>query len=418
MTTLIIIIFVLGYLAIIFEHQIHLDKAAAALITGVLCWTLLIFEFDHDTVHDDLYHHFAEISSILFFLVGAMVIVELIDLNHGFRLILSRIKTRGKRKIFVILTAVSFVFSAMFDNLTTAIIMASILNKILEDKKDRWLFAGMVIIAANAGGAWSPIGDVTTTMLWVGGQITTLALIKSIIIPSIVCALIPMFILAPGINGNITTPERPRLSPAELTDSRTILFSGIALLLFVPIFKTLTGLPPFMGMFLSLGILWAITATLDQKNRNKDNEIHEDWSIFKALEKIDMPSILFFAGILLAVGAMQVAGILDTLSTVLETHLKDQNLIVGVIGMASSIFDNVPLVAALQAMYDYPVDSSFWHFLAYCAGTGGSLLIIGSAAGVALMGIEKINFFWYLKRISWVALIGYLAGCGVYLLLN
>lgn len=418
MITLIIITFVLGYLAIIFEHQIKLDKAAAALITGVLCWTFLIFMPEHHEVHDDLYHHFAEISSILFFLVGAMVIVELIDLHQGFRIVLSHIKARSKRKIFFILTGISFVFSAMFDNLTTAIIMASILGKILKKKRDRWIFAGMVIISANAGGAWSPIGDVTTTMLWVGDQITTLELIKSIIIPSIVCALIPMLILAPTIKGDIETPRRPRLNRRELSDSRIILYSGITLLLFVPIFKTLTGLPPFMGMFLSLGLLWAITATLDERNRKDHFDLHEEWSIFKALEHIDMPSILFFAGILLAVGAMQVAGILDTLSTFLETHLQNENLIVGVIGVASSIFDNVPLVAALQAMYDYPTDSSFWHFLAYCAGTGGSLLIIGSAAGVALMGIEKIDFFWYVKKISWVALIGYLAGCAVYLLMN
>lgn len=415
MYLLLIGIFIVGYSAIIFEHNIKLDKAASALLTGVLCWVVLVLgqnELELEHLDSELYNHFAEISGILFFLIGAMTIVELIDLYDGFQIIIDRIKTTSKRKLFYIIAILSFGFSAVFDNLTTSIVMASLIGKILEDQKDRWMFAGMVVISANAGGAWSPIGDVTTTMLWIGKQITTGNLVLEIFLPSLVCMLVPMFLLSPSLKGSFKKKEGISQSPTQEKNSRIILYSGIGLLLFVPIFKTVTHLPPFMGMMLSVGILWAISATLEKKAEKKDLKVH---SIFDALEKIDLPSILFFAGILLAVSALQTKGILADLAHLFDTTLKNDNLIVTVIGIISAIFDNVPLVAALQGMYEYPTDHHFWLYLAYCAGTGGSLLIIGSAAGVAIMGIEKINFFWYVKKISWVALIGFLSGSAVYL---
>lgn len=421
MTALLITLFVVGYLFIVLEHTTKLDKAAPALLTGVLCWTALILSsgvLEPEAVDSELYHHFAEISGILFFLIGAMTIVELIDLYDGFQIVINMIKTKSKRKLFIIVTLLSFFFSALFDNLTTAIVMASLISKLLHDKNDRWLFAGMVIIAANAGGAWSPIGDVTTTMLWIGNQVTTMNLILEIVLPSIVCTMVPMMILSRNIQGDferLPTKERTAL---QTRHSQIILFAGIGLLMFVPIFKTVTHLPPFMGMMFSVGILWAISSTLEKRAKRATNDANANPSIFDALEKIDLPSILFFAGILLAVSALQTAGILKELATFLTDTFGNEDLIVTIIGGASAIFDNVPLVAALQKMYAYPTDHAFWLYLAYCAGTGGSLLIIGSAAGVAIMGIEKINFFWYLKKISWVALIGYLSGCGTYLLIE
>jgi Na+/H+ antiporter NhaD/arsenite permease-like protein len=419
MYALLIVIFLLGYAAIIFEHNLKLDKAAPALLTGVLCWVVLVFGQDISEVagiDEALYHHFAEISGILFFLIGAMTIVELIDLYDGFQLIIDKIKTTSKKKLFFIVTLLSFILSAIIDNLTTSIIMASLLGKILEDKDDRWLFAGMVVIAANAGGAWSPIGDVTTTMLWIGNQVTTMNLILEILLPSIVCTLIPFFILRRSVNGSFNKIPSIEQTPLQKRYSTIIFYSGVGLLLFVPIFKTVTHLPPFMGMMFSVGILWAISSTLERRAKKENEKIENN--IFDALEKIDLPSILFFAGILLAVSALQEATLLRQLANFLSSTLKNENLIVTVIGVFSAIFDNVPLVAAMQGMYDYPTDSPFWLYLAYCAGTGGSLLIIGSAAGVAIMGIEKINFFWYLKKIGWVALVGFLAGCGTYLLIE
>ena len=421
MYALLITLFAIGYIFIVIEHTTKLDKAAPALLTGVLCWTALILSsgvLTPEQVDSELYHHFAEISGILFFLIGAMTIVELIDLYDGFQIVINFIKTKSKRKLFFIVTGLSFVFSALFDNLTTAIVMASLIGKLLTDKNDRWLFAGMVIISANAGGAWSPIGDVTTTMLWIGNQVTTMSLIAEIVIPSIVCTIIPMFILGRNIKGEFERKPSRERTALQLRHSKTILFSGIGLLMLVPIFKTVTHLPPFMGMMLSVGILWAISSTLEKRAERATHEKHANPTIFDALEKIDLPSILFFAGILLAVSALQTAGILKDLAVILTNTFGNEDLIVTIIGGASAIFDNVPLVAALQKMYTYPTDHGFWLYLAYCAGTGGSLLIIGSAAGVAIMGIEKIDFFWYLKKIAWVALIGYLAGCGAYLFIE
>lgn len=415
-----ITIFAIGYLFIVLEHTTKLDKAAPALLTGVLCWTALVLSHSAGTAAEmdtELYHHFAEISGILFFLIGAMTIVELIDLYDGFQIVINFIKTKSKRKLFIIVAILSFFFSALFDNLTTAIVMASLIGKLLEDKEDRWMFAGMVIIAANAGGAWSPIGDVTTTMLWIGNQVTTVNLIINIIIPSIVCAVIPMLILSRKVTGEFEKKPSRKRTELQIKHSLIILLSGIGLLIFVPIFKTVTHLPPFMGMMFSVGVLWAISSTLEKRAIRKQGEKINP-TIFDALEKVDLPSILFFAGILLAVAALQTAGILKEFANMLTSTFGNESLIVMIIGVMSAVFDNVPLVAALQKMYTYPTDHSFWSFLAFTAGTGGSLLIIGSAAGVAIMGIEKINFFWYLKKISWVALIGFLAGSGVYLLMQ
>lgn len=421
MFALLITLFVIGYIFIVLEHTTNLDKAAPALLTGVLCWTALILGnqvMTPEAVDIELYHHFAEISGILFFLIGAMTIVELIDLYDGFQIVINFIKTKSKKRLFIIVTVLSFFFSALFDNLTTAIVMASLIGKLLDDKQDRWIFAGMVIISANAGGAWSPIGDVTTTMLWIGEQVTTTHLVLNIVIPSVVCTLIPMLILSRNVKGDFEKKPSRERTALQTKHSQIILTSGIGLLIFVPIFKTVTHLPPFMGMMFSVGVLWAISSTLEKRAQRATNDKQSNPSIFDALEKIDLPSILFFAGILLAVSALQTAGILKELATILSDTFGNNDLIVTIIGGASAVFDNVPLVAALQKMYpmtEFPTDHPFWLYLAYCAGTGGSLLIIGSAAGVAIMGIEKINFFWYLRKIAWVALIGYLAGCGVYL---
>ncbi len=411
MVAIIIGIFIVGYLLIVFEHQIKLDKAASALITGVLCWTAyIVSSHDVEAVNHHLYEHIGEVSGILFFLIGAMTIVELIDLYDGFQIIIDKIKTTNKRTLLLIITALSFLLSALLDNLTTAIVMTSLVTKILPDKKDRLVTIGMIIIAANAGGAWSPIGDVTTTMLWIGNQITAGGIIKSIILPSIVATAVPFLYLMTKLKGNFTPIEFKKDNHTNDFDRNVIFYSGISLLIFVPIFKTVTHLPPFMGMMLSVGILWFISETLHKRNKNVSNS---ETTIFSALEKIDMPSILFFLGILLAVGSLQAAGILTDMAGWLSEKVNNDIAILSGIGVLSSIFDNVPLVAAIQGMYDlktYPTGDFFWNYLAYCAGTGGSILIIGSAAGVAAMGIEKISFFWYVKNISIAALLGYAAG--------
>lgn len=417
-TALIIIVFVLGYIAIAFEHPLKLNKAASALITGVLCWTIYILQSSSaHTVSEELLHHLGEIASILFFLLGAMTIVELIDSHNGFDIITEKINTTSKQKLLLIITGLTFFLSALLDNLTTAIVMTSLCSKILNEKEDRLWFAGMIVIAANAGGAWSPLGDVTTTMLWIGGQITALNIMKQLILPSIVVCVIPALIIAYRFRGKkfSAIPESP-CTPKEKKDGKVILFFGVGFLIFVPIFKTLTHLPPFMGMLLALGFMWVITTII---HKSKEAEIAERFTVAKALQKVDTPSILFFLGILLAVSALQSIGLLKELATVLNTTFKNDYLIGTALGLLSAIVDNVPLVAASQGMYDlstYPTDHPFWEFLALTTGTGGSAIIIGSAAGVAVMGIEQINFMWYLKKISWLALIGFAAGILVFLL--
>lgn len=415
------IIFILGYIFITLEHSIRINKAAIALITGVLCWTIYIL-ISSDTHHAsvELSDHLSEIAGILFFLMGAMTVVELIDAHDGFEIVANVISTSDKRKLLWVLCFFTFFLSAVLDNLTTTIVIVSLLRKLISEKSDRMLFIGMVIIAANAGGAWSPIGDVTTTMLWIGGQITTKNIIVHLILPSMVCLLVPLIIVSFMLKGSV---ERLAVSASydQPTATRfqrnTIFFSGLSILLFVPVFKTLTHLPPFMGMLLGLGILWIISELI---HKDKDESDKSPYSVLHALRKIDMPSVLFFLGILIAISALQSTGQLKQLASLMDEKLGNINLIVICIGMLSALVDNVPLVAATMGMYNlqtYPTDHYFWEFLAYCSGTGGSALIIGSAAGVAAMGMEKIDFFWYLKKISWLAIIGYLSGAAIYIFL-
>ncbi|MEO5889446.1 MAG: sodium:proton antiporter NhaD [Ferruginibacter sp.] len=418
MTAFILIVFVLGYIAIALEHPLKLNKAASALITGALCWTLYILKSESpEKVTEELLHHLGDIASILFFLLGAMTIVELIDTHNGFDLITQKITTTSKQKVLLIITVLTFFLSALLDNLTTAIVMTSLSSKILVDKEHRLWFAGMIVIAANAGGAWSPLGDVTTTMLWIGGQITAFNIMKQLILPSLVVCLIPALIMSKRFKGKKISPIPPsQCTVTEKKFGRIILIFGVGFLLFVPVFKTLTHLPPFIGMLLALGLMWIITTFLHKDNRT---EYAERFTVSRALQKIDTPSILFFLGILLSVAALQSAGILKELATALNNTLKNDYLIGIALGLLSSVVDNVPLVAASQGMYDlstYPTDHPFWEFLALTTGTGGSAIIIGSAAGVAVMGIEQIDFMWYLKKISWLALIGFGAGILVFLL--
>jgi NhaD family Na+/H+ antiporter len=420
MAGVLISIFIIGYLAIALEHKVKINKAAIALITGVLCWTVyILYADDVKVVENNLSHHLGELSQILFFLLGAMTIVELIDAHDGFEIITRRITTVNKKRLIWIICLLTFFLSAILDNLTTTIVMVSLVKKLMDDKNDRLMFTGAIVIAANAGGAWSPIGDVTTTMLWIGGQISAYNIIIKLLLPSIVCLLVPVFALGFILKGNVTRPaldvETGESEPIE--KHRNIVFiSGIGILLLIPVFKTVTHLPPFMGILLGLGLLWVIVEIL---HSNKDEVDRKFYTVTYALRKIDAPSILFFLGILLAIAALESTGLLTSLAGFLDSKIKDVNIIVLSIGLISSIVDNVPLVAASMGMYSldkYPTDHYFWEFLAYCTGTGGSALIIGSAAGVAAMGIEKIDFMWYLKKISWLALIGYFSGALIYIL--
>ncbi|MDP1801271.1 MAG: sodium:proton antiporter NhaD [Bacteroidota bacterium] len=412
MVLILSIIFIIGYFLITLENKIGINKAALALLTGVLCWCAYLFmASDSHLVSEQLMHHLSEISGILFFLLGAMTIVELIDAHDGFHIIITAIKTTNKRKLLWILCIITFLLSAVLDNLTTTILMVSLLRKIIPDKNDRWLFLGLVIIAANAGGAWSPIGDVTTTMLWIGGQITGVNIIMKLIIPSAICLLVPLTIASLRLKGNIQTlTKEVSISVVSKYHRYIIFFSGIGVLLGVPLFKSVTHLPPFMGMLLGLGILWIISEII---HKDKDTDDKDALSVVYALRKIDTPSILFFLGILVAISALQSAGVLTQFAEFLDRNVGSESLVVMIIGLFSAIVDNVPLVAASIGMYDlsqYPTDHFFWQFLALSTGTGGSALIIGSAAGVAVMGMENMDFFWYLKNISWLALIGFFAG--------
>jgi Na+/H+ antiporter NhaD/arsenite permease-like protein len=458
MSILIIVVFILGYTAIALEHNIKIDKAGSALVTGVLCWAIFVLGsdfvaphleqtfknwLDHDAGINNslsyffehrLLHHLSEIASILFFLLGAMTIVELIDAHEGFTIITDKITTNNKVKLLWIIGILSFFFSAALDNLTTTIVMISLLRKMISDKQTRWLFVGIVVIAANAGGAWSPIGDVTTTMLWIKGQLPDVAqLITNIIVPSIVTLIIPLIILSFTLKGNVERPLVDSDSESHLITTKfernTIFALGLGGLIFVPIFKTVTHLPPFMGMMLSLGIMWIVTELM---HNSKNKEHKQELSVIGVLQKIDVPSVLFFLGILLAVSALQEVGHLNSMAQYLDEKMRNIFTINITIGLLSAIVDNVPLVAAAQGMYDivdpntlsqmadpewsknFIPNGDFWQFLAYCAGTGGSALIIGSAAGVAAMGLEKIDFVWYLKKISLLAIAGYIGGAIVY----
>jgi len=413
-------VFIIGYLAIAFEHQIKLNKASSALITGVLCWTIYVFSSSsHEQVHHALLEHMGEISGILFFLLGAMTIVELIDAHDGFELISRSIKSKKKATILTIITFIAFFLSAVLDNLTTTIVLISLTNKLIHDNKDKLIFASMTVIAANAGGSWSPIGDVTTTMLWIGGQITAWAIIKDVFLPSVISVIIPLLALRFAVKGDIKDPVYDNQSSKSSTKEKNLVFTiGLLSLLFVPVFKTFTGLPPFMGMLFSLGVMWLLTEMI---HSGKDTSDKDALSVNFAIRKIDTPSILFFLGILISVAALQTSGILTGAANSLNHLIGNQKIIVMVLGVLSAVIDNVPLVAATQGMYsltEFPQDHPFWLFIAYCSGTGGSMLIIGSAAGVAAMGLTKIEFFWYLKRITLWAFLGYLSGALIFLAMS
>jgi Na+/H+ antiporter NhaD/arsenite permease-like protein len=428
MEILMIVVFVLGYLAIALEHPIKIDKAASSLITGMVCWALYVFTgADPVIIEQGLTHHLYEIASILFFLLGAMTIVELVDAHEGFAVITDRIKTTNKVKLLWILSVLTFFFSAALDNLTTSIVMVSLLRKLIDDKETRWLYAGVVIIAANAGGAWSPIGDVTTTMLWIKGQLPdVLIIITNLFIPSVFTLLVPLIIMSFILKGDVKRPRKREgiehyINPTTSSERSLVFGLGVAGLLFVPVFKTVTHLPPFMGMMLSLGILWVVTEIV---HRKKNREEKSKLSVLYVLHRIDSASVLFFLGILLAVSALQEIGHLNVVSAWLDKTIGNIYAINMAIGLLSAVVDNVPLVAAAQGMYDieptgpFAASGHFWQFLAYCAGTGGSALIIGSAAGVAVMGLEKIDFIWYMKKISLLAISGYVAGAAVYYLIH
>ena len=410
----------IGYAGIALEELIKINKTATALLTGVICWVVYILGTPNKVlVEQELYEHLGSISGILFFLLGAMTIVEIIDAHSGFDIITSKIKTNNKRSLLWIICIITFFLSATLDNLTTTIVMVSLLRKIITERQSRLLYIGMVIIAANAGGAWTPIGDVTTTMLWIGGQITTLNIMRQLLLPSLICILLPLIILSFRLKGSINThlvEERREQNAITIFEQNLILALGIGVLIFVPIFKTITHLPPFMGILFGVGILWVVTEII---HKDKDPEKKDAYSVISALQKADVPSVLFFLGILVAISALEATHVLSSLALAMDNTIGNLNVIVLSIGLLSSIIDNVPLVAATMGMYDlqtYPTDHYFWVFIAYCAGTGGSCLIIGSAAGVAAMGMEKIDFIWYLKRITWLALLGYFAGAFFFIL--
>lgn len=421
MITSLIIIFIIAYAAIALEHPININKSASALLGAGLLWTVYaIATNDHHLIGDQLSESLASTAQIIFFLIGAMTIVEVIDAHNGFEVITSRIKTTKLSSLMWLVGFVTFFLSAILDNLTSTIVMISLLKKLLDKREERLLFAGIVVIAANAGGAWSPIGDVTTTMLWIGGQITASAVIKGVFLASVANLLLPLAVASYQVKGlKISAPIKQEINSINQTSSferNTMFLMGLAVLIMVPAFKTITHLPPFMGILFGLGILWL---TGDLIHRNKEDEEKQHLTLAHALMRIDMSSIVFFIGILLAVATLEHTHILNALAAWLDQTIGRQDLIVSVIGIASAIVDNVPLVAASMGMYDlsqYPTDSFLWEFMTYCAGTGGSILIIGSAAGVAAMGLEKIEFIWYLKKISWLAFIGYFAGISVYIL--
>ena len=444
METVIIIVFVLGYLAITLEHTLKIDKLIPALVMMAVSWALISFGIDdfqtwfdsskhalsenfqfldHDdkmyVLEETLLHHLGKTAEILVFLLGAMTIVEIIAYFNGFSTIKNFIKTKKKSKLLWIFASLAFVLSAIIDNLTATIVLVSLLQKIIKNRKMRLWFAGLIVIAANAGGAFSPIGDVTTTMLWIGGQISPLNIMKQTFLASLVCMVVPTLMINYMIKGKIELRANVENSLNFNTNSferNLIFYVGIGCLLFIPLFKTLTNLPPYMGMFLSLGIIWTLTELIHNKKHVNEKGI---LSVSHALRKIDTPSILFFFGILLSIASLEVVGVLPQMASTLNSSIGNLNLVAICIGLLSAVFDNVPLVAALQSMYslnDYPQDHYFWELLAFTAGTGGSCLIIGSAAGVAVMGIEKIDFFWYLKKISWIALIGFIAGVATFLI--
>ncbi len=418
MHTALITIFAITYAAVALEHPFKINKSGSALVGAGLLWTIYALSVgDANLVSEQLGESLKGTAQIVFFLMGAMTIVEVVDAHNGFDIITTRIKTARLSVLMCLVAWVTFFLSAILDNLTTTIVMISLIRKLLARHDDRLFFAGMIVIAANAGGAWSPIGDVTTTMLWIGGQITSLAIVKAALLPSLVSMLVPLGIVAYGLRGQ-AAPRRVKTAgepPTSALERHLMFFLGVGILLAVPVFKTVTHLPPFVGILFGLGILWVVG---DLVHRSKDEPTRESLTLVHAMHKIDMGSLMFFIGILLSVATLEHSHILSALAQWLEQTVGRQDVIVMLIGMASAVVDNVPLVAASMGMYSltqYPPDHFLWGFLAYCAGTGGSIMIIGSAAGVAAMGLEKMHFFWYIKKISGLALVGYLTGAGVYL---
>lgn len=415
---LLVVLFALGYVAIVFEQPLGVNKAASALLTGVACWTAYVVTGEPEVVSEALVHQMGDLSGILFFLLGAMTIVELVDAHDGFALLTSRIRTTSRRRLLLVIVLVAFFLSAVLDNLTTSIVMMSLVRKLVREGEDRMVYGGAVILAANAGGVWSPIGDVTTTMLWIGGQASSAALVRQLLVPALVSVAVPVLWLGLRMKGSVERPdvvETADLRPTSLLERRVVMIVGAGVLLFVPVFKTLTHLPPFMGILLGLGVLWTVTELI---HKRKNDEARDALSVAGALQRVDTQSILFFLGILLAIGALQSAGLLAALAHHMDEAIGNVDVITMSIGLSSAVVDNVPLVAAAQGMYSlahFPHDHHFWLFLAYCAGTGGSILIIGSAAGVAVMGMERITFGWYVRRMSLPALAGYLAGALAYL---
>jgi len=418
--TALVLTFVVAYAAIALEHPLKTNKSASALIGAGLLWTIYaIGSGKHTMVGAELNASLMGTAQIVFFLIGAMTIVEVVDAHDGFYVVTSRIRTAKLSKLMWLVGLVTFFMSAILDNLTTAIVMVSLMKRLLDKRDDRLLFAGIIVIAANSGGAWSPIGDVTTTMLWIGGQITSVAIMQSVFLASVVSLLIPLAITARALRGqDVVAPVRTASTitcKATHFEKHLMLFLGLGIMVLVPAFKAVTGLPPFMGILLGLGILWAVG---DYLHRGKTDSDKEHLTLVRALTKIDMSSIVFFIGILLAVATLEHTHILSSLAHWLDKSVGQIDVIVMLIGLGSAIVDNVPLVAASMGMYNlaqYPTDSFLWEFLAYCTGTGGSILIIGSAAGVAAMGLEKISFGWYVRRISLLALVGYIAGAMVYI---
>jgi Na+/H+ antiporter NhaD/arsenite permease-like protein len=421
MLTALILIFVLVYAAIALEHPLRVNKSATALLGAGLLWTLYALgQGDAHLVGEQLNESLMSTAQIVFFLMGAMTIVEVVDAHNGFEVITSRIKTTKLSSLMWMVGFVSFFLSSILDNLTTTIVMVSLMKKLLDKRDDRLFFAGIIVIAANAGGAWTPIGDVTTTMLWIGGQITALEIMKGLFIPSLINLLVPLGITAWILGSRpVIAPQRdPNEESFETSafERNLMFFMGLSILVLVPVFKTVTHLPPFMGILFGLGILWLVG---DLVHRKKEDLDKQRLTLARALTRIDMSSIVFFIGILLSVAVLEHTHILSNIAGWLDKTVGRQDIIVMLIGLVSAVVDNVPLVAASMGMYSleqYPPDSFLWEFMAYCAGTGGSILIIGSAAGVAAMGLEKIDFIWYVKKISGLALVGYFAGAIFYII--
>jgi Na+/H+ antiporter NhaD/arsenite permease-like protein len=443
------IIFVLGYVAITMEHTLKVDKLIPALLMMVGCWTLIAFGADSLTywldpatgvvdgvippmvegheprlhaVNEALLHHFGKTAEILIFLMGAMAIVEMIDFFDGFSSIKGMIKTRSKVALLWIVSFLAFFLSSIIDNLTATIVLITILRKIVSDQEDRMWYAGFIIIAANAGGAWTPIGDVTTTMLWMAGKVTTGNLIMKLGLPSLVCILLPLVVgtFLPAFKGEVAVMQEEKTNP----NSKLMLFLGLGLIIFVPVFKTITHLPPYLGMMLSLALFAVIAEIVSNRSfsmmpdLNSEEQPAHSGPTMRALGKIEMPSVLFFLGILMTVAAMESVGLIFNFGQDVKNAGISENIFVTMLGLASAVIDNVPLVAASIGMFQEAVDAQVWHFIAFAAGTGGSILIIGSAAGVVAMGMEKITFFWYMKRISLLAALGYFGGIGVFLLFS